>query len=736
MPRTRSPERPASGRRAAASAALTRLATADPTLTFQVDSEVGLVRHIRGRLAATTERSSEAVSRAGLGFVASHPELFGEIDVEQSRVIHTSTDAGGGASVVVQQFHGPARVHGGSARFHVTRDGALDAIDNRLMPDLHQLPREPRVTTEEAIKTAQQAVRSTAEPLRPPELLVHRLRGRAYLVWEIRIRGRSKARAAVIAPTWVVRVDAIENKVIQSYDDTQTAEPSVGAGHGYYSGTGALNTWNAGAVFQLRDTTRTGAGGAEIHTKKSATALSDDADNNWNDLGTSPRSRNQGAEVDCHRYVGAVLDYFAALGRNSFDGAGAPVEIVVHAADPESGEQDWGGARWNPDDQRIEVGDGDGGIWDYCCAADWLGHELTHGYIQKTCGLDYNDEPGALNEAICDTFAAFITKSWLRFSQTWKPNSRRGRAKAYRNLADPHNGGRWDKTKPRACVEAGCLPSHYAERYDGLIDNGGVHINSAMIGHAFHLLTQGGTHKTSKLAVRGVGQAKAERVLFLCMSDYLIGKQTASFTDFRAAVLDACHGGFPGDADLTIQAKNAFNAVGVGPFLVIRHKLGTAAPAGAQGAPGTSPDVINRRQQVNDPKAALGNAASGKLCQDILAGQDNFLYVRVANRGSEPGNANVTIYLAARDDVGKPSAWIVIGTQAALGIAPGSMRVVGPIVLPAANILSPGAYALIAMAAGALDPAPDFSSLSASTAITRALSDAGNVGVRRLNVAT
>lgn len=668
--------------------------------------------------------------------MADHPELFGEIDAAQSRVIHTSTDARGGASVVVQQFHGPARVHGGSVRFHVTPDGALDAIDNRLMPDLRELPREPKITAEEAIKTAQQEVQSSADPLRPPELLVHRLRGRTYLVWEMRIRGYGKRRAGAVGRTWVVRVDAMENKVIETYDDTRTAGPAIGTGHGYYSGPGSLNTWNAGTVFQLRDVTRSGAGGAEIRTNKGDAALSADPNNKWDDLGVTPRSRNQGAEVDCHRYVGAALDYFAALGRNSFDGAGAPVDIVVHAADPDTGDDGWGGARWNPDDEQIEVGDGDGGLWDYCCAADWLSHELTHGFIQKTCDLDYNDEAGALNEAICDVFAAFITKSWFRFSQTWKPNGTHGPAKPYRNLADPHNGGHWDKTKPRACVGAGCLPSHYSERYDGLIDNGGVHINSAMVGHVFYLLTKGGTHTTTKLAVRGVGQAKAEQILFACMSDYLIGKQTASFVDLRGAALDACLDRFPGDADLVIQTKNAFNAVGIGPWLVIRHKLMASAPAGAQGPAGTSPDIINRKQQANNPSTEFGNSADGKLCQTIATGQDNFIYVRVANRGSVPGDATVTVYLASKDDIEKPNAWTLIGTRPELGIAPGEMRIAGPLVLPTARIPPAGSYALIAVAAGTLDPAPDLTSFTTPTAIKRALKDAGNVAVRRLKVAT
>ncbi len=48
-------------------------------------------------------------------------------------------------------------------------------------------------------------------------------------------------------------------------------------------------------------------------------------------------------------------------------------------------------------------------------------------------------------------------------------------------------------------------PCHYAERYTGTADNGGVHINSGIANHAFYLLAKGGTNHRSGVTVTGIG---------------------------------------------------------------------------------------------------------------------------------------------------------------------------------------------------------------------------------------
>ena len=55
-------------------------------------------------------------------------------------------------------------------------------------------------------------------------------------------------------------------------------------------------------------------------------------------------------------------------------------------------------------------------------------------------------------------------------------------------------------------------PDHYSRRFTGPEDGGGVHINSGIPNHAFYLAVEGGTNRTSGLAVTGVGGANRDQI--------------------------------------------------------------------------------------------------------------------------------------------------------------------------------------------------------------------------------
>jgi Zn-dependent metalloprotease len=696
-----------------------------PAPVREIDPRLGVVRHLRGEIERLPEASIGQLESALADFVVRSRDLFGDVNLERAKTIVSSEDKSGGRSITLQQYHGAVRVYGGSVRFHVRRDGMLDAIDNRLVPNLRTVPQEPKVSADAAIKRAQVRSGTSLDPDRKPELLVYTIGGVPRLVWEVQVRGGRKRRDG-LKPSWVVLVDAVDNKVLDRFDNTQTMAASTGQGTGYYSGSGAVNTFQSGALYQLRDTTRTAAGGSEIRTLKGVPpALSQSSGNLWNDLATDPRSDNQGAEVDCHRYVGQALDYFTRLGRPHIDQSRSPIDVVVHASEPRTGLAVWSGARWNPDLRRIEVGDGDGQTWDYLCAADWMAHELTHAFIQDSCNLQYRDESGALNESICDTFAAFITGSWSRFAETWKPQGpavTNAPPRAYRNLADPNNGLVWKPARPRAGAKSGSLPDHYSKRYKGSFDNRGVHINSTIPSHAVYLLSEGGTHAISQISVRGVGKAIAERMLFECMNRYLVGRPTASFADLRLAMLDAAMDEYPGNVDALLQTKRAFNAVGIGPALMIRT-VGS-----------DSPDIIVRGQASANPGQDFADLSNLTLSQPLKPGANNFAYVRVQNRGTAAADITVTLHMAPAGSVNTPASWTLLGTAQIASIADGGAATAGPFVIPAARIPAAGPVALIASAGNAYDPVPRWASLTSPGDVQRALADADNVAAGLVRV--
>lgn len=698
----------------------------DPYLTFRSDAALDVVVHLRGDLADVDSTSEKALSTAAQKFVKQHPQLFGSLAKGKFTVLAHSSDARGGASLTLQQHHGPHRVHGGSLRVHVTRKGRLDTVRSSLFPDLSRVPTKAKISSEQALAAALKVTRAKGKTTREPELLVVRYGGKPYLAWDVRIDDTRKGERGVPAK-WVVHVDATSGKVLNRYDDVQTAGPTVGSGTGYYSGAGSINTWFNDTTYQLRDTTRTAAGGPEIVVDdEDGASPSEDADNDWNVTSTSPRDAHQGPEVDALRYAGSVIDYFQTVhGRNSFDGAGGDVRVIAHLG------TNYNNGYW--DGAKVNLGDGSGAAPgdDYECSDDWLAHELTHAFTQFTCGLVYLNESGALNEAFSDVFAAFITGDWYVFEDTWLKAS----APASRNMIDPTNGDQWDPTNAIPSVLAGHQPSHYSVRYTGGSDNGGVHINSGIINHLFYLLTVGGTHAKSAITVNGIGQAAAESLLWRCMTDQLVGQPNATFLDFRNAMVDAAQDLFPGDIALQRDVARAFDAVGIGADLYVRDNL---ADNGIEPYPGSylwaSPDVINRTSPSPNPTVQFANLASDSLWENIEFGQDNYVYVRVQNRGLLAGDATIQVYLSSASTFSNPAAWTHIGTLTEANITPGSLRIAGPLTFPKALIPAPGHYCMIAVVQDALDPVPLLSSITTVSDYLDFVRKRNNVAYRNMDV--
>jgi Zn-dependent metalloprotease len=98
--------------------------------------------------------------------------------------------------------------------------------------------------------------------------------------------------------------------------------------------------------------------------------------------------------------LGATFEMLlAAFGRNSLDDAGAPLDATVHYG------VDYDNAFW--DGERMVFGDGDGEVFrGFTGSLTVIGHELAHGMVQHTANLEYQGQPGALNESVADVFGA------------------------------------------------------------------------------------------------------------------------------------------------------------------------------------------------------------------------------------------------------------------------------------------------------------------------------------------
>jgi len=716
---------------------LTKLLQADRRLVFRVDETLGVVRYLKGNLGKVGRPGSKEVQAAVLQFLKARPDLFGPADPKQLKLLSEIADpknvqgrAGGGTSLIFQQSHGSVAVYGGTVRFHVTGEGILDTVACELFPDLGEVPTKPKIGSKEAVAIVQKELGASEGPPQPPTIVIYRHKQKPRLAWRVSIRGDKPGHHGAL-PEWIAYVDAGTGELFFHYDNFQTAGPVVGAGTGHYSGAGSVNAWYDDTTYQLRDTTRTATGGPEIRTDDDkGTQPSSDADNTWDVTATTPtRDVCQGAEVDAHRYVSGVIDYYSTVhGRNSYDGLGATALARVHVG------TNWCNGGWSPMNQRVNLGDGNGTTWDYCCDHDWLAHEFTHAYTEHTCALQYYGESGALNESLSDLCAALINSDWLIFEDSWLQVT----APACRNMIDPTNGGNWDNSSEaaaQASVMAGHQPSHYNNRYTGTWDYSGVHINSGIINNMFYLLTVGGTHLTSGVVVTAIGQSAVEQLVWRCMTVNLVGNPTCTFSQFREAMLDACLDLFPTDLAKLTQVKNAFNAVGIGPDVYLRDNL---ADTGLEPYPGSylyaSPDVINRQTASADPTTEFADMGSDSLWQNVKAGQPNYVYVRIQNRGNQTGDTTLNVYFIPATSFATPASWIPVGSLPVTGIAPGTVRIAGPITFPSALIPVPGHYCMIGVLSSSLDPAPDTGLIATVPAYIDFVRNTNNIAYRNMDV--
>ena len=180
-------------------------------------------------------------------------------------------------------------------------------------------------------------------------------------------------------------------------------------------------------------------------------------------------------------------------------------------------------------------------------------------------------------------------------------------------------------------------------------------------------------------------------------------------------------------------------ALGVAPDLYLRDYVGdTGQPD--DGNVSASPDVILLPVPVAEAQASFGEG-SGEEASDTLglaasSGQDNYLYVRVLNRGGAVAtNVTAAAYWAPVSSLVTPDLWTSIGTLQIPGVEAGNILTAwGPLVWPAAAIPAPGHYCLVVLIGNAQDPAPDPASFLNFENFRRYIRWNNNVTWRNFNV--
>lgn len=220
--------------------------------------------------------------------------------------------------------------------------------------------------------------------------------------------------------------------------------------------------------------------------------------------------------------LGVTFDfYWHVLQRNSIDGNGLPLDASVHYL------TDYDNALWNR--QQMVFGDGDGRIFMHLTGAtDVVGHELTHGVTQYTCGLAYHDQPGALNESISDVFGSLVKQfklgqtadqaDWLIGAGILAPGIQ---GVALRSMKAP--GTAYDDP----VLGKDPQPATMQAYVQGPVDSGGVHINSGIPNRVFYLVAAG---------ISGNAWEAPGHIWYATLLDSALTPE-ASFGDFAARTI-------------------------------------------------------------------------------------------------------------------------------------------------------------------------------------------------------
>jgi bacillolysin len=370
-------------------------------------------------------------------------------------------------------------------------------------------------------------------------------------------------------------IDARTGALLLELNDLKTQASAVGRGFGVLGDEKKISTRTDAGAFQTWDELR--PPDVRTYDMKGNLALTEaflngeaslpfteiarDSDNNWSD----------GAVVDAHVYSGWTYDYFFKRhNRRGLDNNNIRIVSLVHPvrrqdifSQPDEIIGTYYVNAFYAGGGVLVYGEGlpagvtliDGSTVDFLAGGlDVVAHELTHGVTDFSSGLIYQNESGALNEAFSDMMGTSVEfffqpvgsgqrqADYQMAEDVWRPSG-------LRSMSNPASLGD---------------PDHYSRRFTGTGDNGGVHINSGIPNQAFYLSIEGGTNRTSGLAVTGVGgtnREQIEKVFYRAFTQML--PANATFSIARAATIQAARDLYGAGGAVERAVIQAWTAVGV-----------------------------------------------------------------------------------------------------------------------------------------------------------------------------
>ncbi|KAL7932676.1 hypothetical protein V8C35DRAFT_322888 [Trichoderma chlorosporum] len=187
---------------------------------------------------------------------------------------------------------------------------------------------------------------------------------------------------------------------------------------------------------------------------------------------------------DVYDNIGTVLEFYKdKFNWNSIDNKNMDVISSVHFGEA------YENAFWDSEERQMVFGDGGEFLNNFAGSVDVIGHELTHAVTEHTSALNYQGQPGALNEHISDVFGIMVKQKvqneqaahadWLIGEDCILPGVKGVALRSMKAPGTAYNDPRFGKDPQIDNMK------DYTTTYE---DNGGVHIFSGIPNKAFYLV--------------------------------------------------------------------------------------------------------------------------------------------------------------------------------------------------------------------------------------------------------
>lgn len=321
--------------------------------------------------------------------------------------------------------------------------------------------------------------------------------------------------APAISERWHCFVDVENGTVIDAYSASPRDGAATASAVDYFGNTQTISVFQRDGEYVMYDE----VANTEIYDATNW-AYGDDNSQDPVMISSADNTWDNPIAVTVSVNLRSVYEYYLnEQGRNSVDDSHMTIPCFIHLM--EDGEPMvnayWAGS-------FIGLGD------PIAMSLDVIAHEWTHGVVEYTVGLEYHDEPGAINEAYADLMACMVDdEDWLM-----NEDSPVG---VIRDVSDPASYG---------------LPTNMSEYqyYPSDKDYGGVHVNMSIPSLAGYLVAE------------ELGRDKMGSIFYRVLENRYITPQS-KFINLRLGAIQAAVDLY-GEESAEVEAvKSAFDQVGI-----------------------------------------------------------------------------------------------------------------------------------------------------------------------------